>query len=266
MTSQVRDLNVLARQAEQLLNAHHQAKPLLLANVWDVASAHAVEAAGFPFLATSSRAIAQVLGVPDDDTADPDLILSWTARIARATSIPVTADVEAGLGLPASELVERLLEAGVVGCNLEDTAHHEGGGRLVDAERQAAFLADVRAASHEAGVHLVINARTDSFIHWPGGEEAQLAEAVRRGQLYLDAGADCIYPMFVRRQEDVASLVSAIPGPLNVLPRRGGLTIAQLTELGVHRISLASWVFQIVMQELANVASALADGAGLDDL
>ncbi|MBO0692617.1 MAG: isocitrate lyase/phosphoenolpyruvate mutase family protein [Acidimicrobiaceae bacterium] len=236
-----------------------------MANVWDVASARAIEAAGFPFLATSSRAVAQVLGEPDDDTSDPDLIFSWTARIAQATSVPVTADVEAGLGVPASELVERLLEAGVVGCNLEDTAHHDGG-LLVDAERQAAYLAEVRDASDAAGVHLVINARTDSFIHWPGGEEAQLAEAIRRGRLYLDAGADCVYPMFVRRQEDVASLLSAIPGPLNVLPRRGGLTIAQLSELGVHRISLASWVFQLVMQKLADVASALADGAGLDDL
>lgn len=265
MTPRAPDRDVLATRAERLLEAHHRARPLLLANVWDVASARAVEAAGFGFLATSSRAIAQILGEPDDDTSDPDLIFPWTARIARSTSLPLTADVEAGFRLPAAELVERLLDAGVVGCNLEDTDHH-GGEPLVDAERQAAYLSEVRAASDAAGVHLVLNARTDSFIHWPGGEEAQLAEAIRRGRLYLEAGADCVYPMFVRRQEDVASLLSAIPGPLNVLPRRGGLTIAQLTDLGVQRISLASWVFQHVMQELASVASALAEGAGLEDL
>lgn len=264
MMPNVSDRKALGAQAEHLLEAHHQAEPLLLANIWDVASARAVEAAGFRFLATSSRAVAQVLGEPDDDTSDPDLIFSWTARIASATSLPLTADVEAGLRLPASELVDRLLDAGVVGCNLEDTDHH-GDKPLVEAERQAAYLSEVRAASDAAGVHLVINARTDSFIHWPGGEEAQLAEAIRRGRLYLGAGADCVYPMFVRRQEDVASLLSAIPGPLNVLPRRGGLTIAQLTKLGVHRISLASWVFQHVMAELGTMASALADGAGLDD-
>ncbi|MGH9047673.1 MAG: isocitrate lyase/PEP mutase family protein [Acidimicrobiales bacterium] len=255
----------LAEKAERLLAAHHGESPLLLANVWDAASARSVEAAGFDFVATSSRAVAQVLGEADDDSSDPDLVLSFTERIARAVSVPVTADLEAGLGLAPTELVERMLRAGVVGCNLEDTNHHGGGG-LVDADRQAAYLAELRAAAERQGVHVVLNARTDPFLGRAGQESGPLEEAVRRGQLYFQAGADCVYPMAVARQEDVAALVEALPGPLNFLARRGGLSIAELTALGARRISLASGVFQLIADRLGEVATALAGGAGLDDL
>lgn len=259
------DRDALAAKAAQLLAAHHQSQPLLLPNAWDAASARAVEAAGFGFVATSSRAVAQVLGEPDDDTSDPDLVFSWTARIARAVAVPVTADVEAGFGVPPAELAERLLDAGVVGCNLEDTDHH-GDGVLVDAERHAAYLAEVRAASEAAGVHLVINARTDPFVHRVGDGDAQLADAIARGRRYLEAGADCVYPIFVGQAEQVAELVAALPGPLNALPRRGGLSISELTSLGVRRISLASWMYQLVADRHATALQALAAGAGLDEL
>lgn len=254
----------LARKAEQLLLAHHGDHPLLLVNAWDVASARAVANAGFPVIATSSRAVAQVLGEADDDSSDPDIVFSFTTRIAHAVSIPVTADLEAGFRLSPAELVERLLQAGVVGCNLEDTDHH-GDGVLLDAERQAAYLADVRAASERLGVHIVVNARVDTFIRQVGDGAVQVDEAIRRARLYLEAGADCVYPMAVSRREDVATLISAIPGPLNLLARRGGLSIAELTALGASRISLASGVFNLLTARHNEIVGALAGGGSLDD-
>lgn len=259
------DASELAPKAEQLLLAHHTRQPLLLVNAWDVASALAVANAGFPAVATSSRAIAQVLGEADDDSSDPDLIFSFTARITHAVPVPVTADLEAGFRLSAPALVDRLIETGVAGCNLEDSDHH-GGGVLVDADRQAAYLADVRAASDRRGVHLVLNARIDAFIRHFGDPDAQLAEAVRRGRLYLEAGADCVYPMAVTRRTDAEALVSSIPGPLNFLARRGGLSIADLTTLGARRISLASGVFSLVTARHGEIVDALAGGGSLDDL
>jgi hypothetical protein len=163
----------LASAADALLGAHHAASPLVLPNVWDAASARIVEAGGFPFVATSSHAIAGVLGGRDDDSADPDVVFSFLARIARSVSVPITADVERGYGLPPAELVDRLFEAGMVGCNLEDTDHH-GDGVLVDAEVQASFLAEVRAAAQAAGVHLVINARVDTVIRQVGDQPTQM--------------------------------------------------------------------------------------------
>ncbi|MGH9057217.1 MAG: isocitrate lyase/PEP mutase family protein [Acidimicrobiales bacterium] len=259
------DVATLEARAERLLGAHHAEVPLLLPNVWDAASARAVAGAGFEAVATSSRAVAQVLGEADDDSSDPDLAFGWVARVARAVPVPVTADLEAGYRLAPAELVERLLEAGAVGCNLEDTDHH-GDGVLVEAEQQAAYLADVRAESDSAGVHVVLNARVDAFIRHFGDEDAQLREAVMRGRLYMEAGADCVYPIAVSRARDVAELVESLPGPLNVMARRGGFRIGDLATLGVRRVSLASGLFQMVAAYLHDIAARLADGVELDDL
>ncbi|MGH9292841.1 MAG: isocitrate lyase/PEP mutase family protein [Acidimicrobiales bacterium] len=234
----------LAEEADRLLAAHRPGEPLLLANAWDASSARLVEEAGFAFLATSSRAVAQVLGHGDDDTADPDLTFEWIGRIRGSVSIPLTADLEAGYGLEPAALVRRLLGAGAVGCNLEDSDHH-GSGLLVDADRQAEYLAAVRSAADAEGVHIVVNARVDTFIRGVGDEGDQLAEAVRRGRLYLGAGADCVYPIAAARDEDIASLVDSLGGRINVTARPDRRLIGRLAELGVARISLATGLFQV---------------------
>ncbi|MGH2861901.1 MAG: isocitrate lyase/PEP mutase family protein, partial [Solirubrobacteraceae bacterium] len=224
--------------------------------------ATAVADAGFPVVATSSRAIAQLLGEADDDTSDPEVIFAFIARIARAVSAPVTADLEAGYRLPAPELVDRILAAGVAGCNLEDSDHH-GGGVLMDAERQAVYLADVRAAADKRRVHIVINARVDTFIQRSDDQSNPVADTVRRACLYLEAGADCVYPIAVSQHEDAAALTQAIPGPVNLLARRGGLTVAALIGLGARRISFGSGIFGLLGERHAQILQALARG---DDL
>jgi 2-methylisocitrate lyase-like PEP mutase family enzyme len=97
----------------------------VLPNAWDVASARLVVKAGFPVVATSSGAISTTLGYEDNDSMPVDEAFGVIARIARSVSVPVTADVEAGYRLSPTELVERLLDAGAVGCNLEDSDHHD---------------------------------------------------------------------------------------------------------------------------------------------
>jgi 2-methylisocitrate lyase-like PEP mutase family enzyme len=255
----------LVERAELLLGAHHRDRPLLLANAWDASSARAVEEAGFDAVATSSRAVAGVLGEADKDVTDPDVVFGWVARIVRGVSVPVTADLEAGYRLDPAELVDRLLTAGAVGCNLEDTDHH-GDGVLVDAERQAGYLAEVRAASDASGVHIVLNARVDTFVRHVGDEQQQLAEAVRRAGLYLQAGADCVYPIAMTSAATAASVVSAVPGPVNAIARRGGPSIAELAAAGVRRISLGSGLFQLLDERLRQVVRALAAGTGLDQV
>jgi 2-methylisocitrate lyase-like PEP mutase family enzyme len=248
----------LAATADALLAAHHGPEPLVLPNAWDVASARAIEEAGFPVVATSSHAIADVLGERDDDSAEADVVFPILARIAAGVSVPVTADLEAGHGLEPKELVERMLAAGIVGCNLEDS-DHRGDAALVDAERHAAFLGEVRAAADRAGVHLVINARVDTFIRAVGDERAQLEEAVRRGNLYLEAGADCVYPITLGERAAIEEIVARLPGPVNILARPNGLPIPELAALGVRRISFGSGLHRVAMDALR---SALADLAG----
>jgi hypothetical protein len=133
------------------------------------------------------------------------------ARIACVVDVPVTADVEAGYGLEPQELVDRLLDAGAVGCNLEDS--DPATKELVDPEQQADYLSAVRAV---AGADLVINARVDSFLAKGNLTDTdvriRVGDAVARGRLYRRARADCVYPIFAP-VGSMPELVSEIGGP-----------------------------------------------------
>lgn len=231
MATDQADLKVRAER----LRALHHGEMLVLPNVWDAASAKAVAGAGFPAVATASAAVTAMLGYPDGEGAPWEEMFAAAGRVARAVSVPVTVDAEAGYGMRPRELVDRLLDIGAVGCNLEDTDHRAGG--LAEAGAHAQWLADVRSAADDAGVPIVINARVDTFLPAAGVPEAdRLAEAIRRGGLYRQAGADCVYPIGVRRKADLAALVAGLPGPINGNPG-DELDLATLRDLGVARVS-----------------------------
>ena len=240
--------------ALRLLELHRPGDPLVLVNVWDVASAEVVERAGASAIATSSAAIAAMLGELDGDRMDVDLVFDALARIARSTSLPVTADIEAGYGLDATSLVHRLLVAGAVGCNLEDSDHARPGG-LVDADAFAARLAEIRAAADDAGVHLVLNARVDTLLHG-GDDAASVDETVRRARLYAAAGADCVYPIRLTQPELVEHLVAAIAAPLNA-NLAPGASVADLARAGAARISIGPSAHRSLMSRLGDDAARL---------
>ncbi|MCH5673716.1 isocitrate lyase/PEP mutase family protein [Streptomyces gilvus] len=199
--------------------------PLVLPGPWDAVSARALEEAGFPALATPSAGIAASLGY-EDGTTPADEMFAAVARICRAVEVPVSADVEGGYGLAPTELVERLLEAGAVGCNLEDS--HRG--VLKDPREHADWLAQVRFA---AGDQLFVNARVDTFAHGDGDP----GRAIERAALYVAAGADCVYP--IDAPTDVLPLLrSGIQGPINVNAKpAGGPEPSELGELGATRVT-----------------------------
>lgn len=200
--------------------------PLVLPGPWDAASARALVAAGFPALATPSAGVAASLGYEDGATP-ADEMFAAVARIVRAVDVPVSADVEGGYGLAPKELVERLLEAGAVGCNLEDSED----GVLKDPRRHAEWLAEVRAVAAD---RLFVNARVDVFLHGDGDPE----RAIERAALYVAAGADCVYPIMAPA-EVLPLLRSGIQGPVNVLGRLDGEgpSPTALGELGATRIT-----------------------------
>ena len=246
----------LSHQAQTLRSLHRGPEPLLLPNVWDVASARAVTEAGFPVIATSSHAVAASLGFPDADAMPTDVAFGAIARIAASVDLPVTADLEAGYQLPAPELVERLLDAGAVGCNLEDTDHH-GAEVLAPVERQTEWLRAVREASEAAGVPVVINARTDVFLRGSGDPGSLLPEALRRGKAYLEAGADCVYPIGLTDEGVIEAFVREVGGPVNTWLRPGGPSRETLARLGVARISLAGGLFRAAMAQVTRVLESL---------
>jgi 2-methylisocitrate lyase-like PEP mutase family enzyme len=223
--------------AAVLRSLHVPGTPLVLPNVWDPGTARLVVEAGFPVVATSSAAVAESLGYADHQNAAVAEMFAAVRRITRAVDVPVTVDAEAGYGLPPAELVGRLLETGAVGCNLEDTDH--AGGGLTPTDKQAEYLAEVRAA---AGEDLVINARVDVFLR-AADQSTALTEGVARARAYLAAGADCVYPILIRSTDVLRSFVAEVGAPVNatLLP---DLTIPDLAAAGVARISLAAGLWR----------------------
>src|SRR3954449_5521249 len=152
----------LQSRCDLLRSLHRPGEPLLLPNAWDVATASAVVAAGFPVVATTSAGVAAALGYEDHERAPADEMLAAAARMIRGVDVPATVDAEAGYGMEPAELVAALRNAGAAGCNLEDTDHATGG--LRDTDGQAEWLRAVRQAASEDGYPLVINARIDVFL------------------------------------------------------------------------------------------------------
>src|SRR4051794_31189790 len=152
----------LQSRCDLLRSLHRPGDPLLLPNAWDVATARAVVAAGFPVVATSSGGVAGTLGYEDHEGAPGDEMLAAAGRIARGVEVPVTVDAEAGYGMEPDELVAALRTTGAAGCNLEDTDHADE--TLRDPDRHAEWLRAVREAASEDGYPLVINARVDVFL------------------------------------------------------------------------------------------------------
>ncbi|MFI1755909.1 isocitrate lyase/phosphoenolpyruvate mutase family protein [Streptomyces sp. NPDC020571] len=224
--------------------------PLVLPGPWDAASARVFAEAGFPALATPSAGVAASLGYEDGRTP-ADEMFAAVARIVRAVDVPVSADVEGGYGLAPKELVERLLEAGVVGCNLEDSTR-EG---LKDPAEHAEWLAEVR---EEAGDRLFLNARIDTFVRGVDDPGA----AIGRAAAYVAAGADCVYP--IAAPVAVLPLLRAgIQGPVNVVARPGqGLSPAELGGLGATRITFGPGLQRQAEQAVREHAERLAARPG----
>jgi 2-methylisocitrate lyase-like PEP mutase family enzyme len=238
-------INLDVKAHAQTLRELHGDGMLVLPNVWDATSAAIVADAGFPVVATASNAIAAMLGHPDGEGAPWSEMFAVAARIAATVSVPVTVDAEAGYGMRPRELVDRLLDCGAAGCNLEDTDHRAGG--LAEPDAHAEWLAGVRAAADEAGVPLVVNARVDVFLPTSGiPAPQQLAEAIRRGRLYRAAGADCIYPIGVRSRDHIAELVSELSCPINANTGED-LDLAGLRALGVARVSYGPRFYRAAM-------------------
>jgi 2-methylisocitrate lyase-like PEP mutase family enzyme len=231
----------LEAKCELLRSLHRPGSPLLLPNAWDAATAQAVVAAGFPVVATTSGGVAATLGYEDHEAAPADEMLAAAARISRSVDVPVTVDAEAGYGMEPADLVAALRSAGAAGCNLEDTDLATE--TLREPAQHAEWLHSVREAARDQGYGLVINARIDVFLAAltsgadPGSQGDLVSDALERARTYVDAGADCVFPITLWEPEALKRFTAEAPGPVNVLRVPQAPSLAELGELGVARIS-----------------------------
>lgn len=246
-------------QAQTLRSLHKPGDPLVLCNVYDAATARLV--ANNPAskaLATASYAIAAVAG-EDDDFMRFATNLDAIRRISPAalkSGKPLTADLQDGYGDKLGDAIEKIIQLGVVGCNLEDKNNVTG--QLYPVEEASLRVKSVLDAAAKAGVpDFVLNARTDTLLK--GGS---VEEAITRAKAYLDAGATTAFiwggPMRsgITRAE-VETMTKALDGRLNVKLNigEGYLTVSDLKEIGVARISVGPELYRQAMKAFDESAS-----------
>ncbi len=249
----------LAAKADQFLRLHEGPKILVLANVWDVASARIVEHAGFGAIATSSAAVANSLGYPDGQRISRAEMLDVVRRIAFKVSVPVSADLEAGYGENAREMAATagaLIEAGAVGLNLEDGVDEA---ELIPIAQHVDKIKRIREEGERMGVHVVINARTDVYLAGIGEPANRFDHTIERITAYRNAGADSLFVPGVYDAETIGRLVKASPGPLNVLANPASPSIAELERLGVRRLSFGSWPARAALGFFARFTSEVME-------
>jgi 2-methylisocitrate lyase-like PEP mutase family enzyme len=240
---------------------HERSRILVLPNAWDVASARIFEDAGFPAIATTSAGVAWACGYPDGEHISREEMAQAVGRIARGVVVPVTADMEAGYGPgpdAVAATVAAVITAGAVGVNLEDSTA-SADDPLFDIDLQSKRIRAARVAAEEAGVPIVINARTDVYLRAVGPEAERFDHALRRANAYREAGADCLFIPGVRDAAVIAALARAVRGPINILAGPGTPSVAELEKLGVARVSVGSGPMRAALTLTRGIARELLE-------
>jgi len=252
-----------AQQAAEFLRLHHDPKVLILPNAWDVISARIFEAEGFRAIGTTSAGISATLGYPDGQQMSLDENMRITERIARNLRVPVSADIEAGYSPHVEGVVaaaRAAIGAGAVGINLED-----GTGDpvrpLVPLSTMVERVAAIRRMSDSTGIHLVLNLRTDAILTSLTLTEDVVEEAVRRGNAFAEAGADCVFvpDTGTMDNETIVRLVRDIDVPLNILLSAKSPGIAELEDIGVARVSFGPRMMRVALALIRNIAREVRD-------
>ncbi len=244
----IEGMTTLESKAKTLLALHRPGDPVVLPTVWDAWSANLAVAAGFPALTLGSHPVADSVGRADNEGMTYTELLTRVRQVTAAVDVPVSVDIESGYALSPAQLVDGLLEAGAVGLNIEDTVHSEGG-RLRGAEEHAELVRGLREFADAAGVHVVVNARTDLFLRKDGDEADRLDRAVDRLTLAAKAGADVLYPVGRHSAEDMRALTSRLPLPVNAIAVPDNPAKAELAEQGVARISFGPFLQAALAEE-----------------
>lgn len=242
-----------AARGRAFLDLHRAERGFVMPNAWDAGSAVLLASEGFAALGSTSAGIAFSLGKPDYNVRDArlavtrDEMLEAIRRIAAAVPLPVNADLESGYGDTPEQVAESVrlaIAAGAAGCNIEDADSTRGA--LFDEHEAVARIAAARAAIAASGRAFVLTARTDPFQF--GGDDA-LQVAIRRGNRFLEAGADCVFTPGVTDLPRARTLVREIAGPLNLVVglNEAAADARALIDAGVQRISVGGSIARSVL-------------------
>jgi 2-methylisocitrate lyase-like PEP mutase family enzyme len=242
-----------ARKAEYFRALHIPGKPLVLFNIWDAGSTKVVAAAGAKAIATSSWSVANANGFSDGEQLLLALAIENLRRIVGATDLPVTIDLESGYGDTPEVIAETIglaIEAGAVGCNLEDSFPTNG--KLRATVNQCERIQSARRMADEAGIRFFINARTDVFFQRPPAEHdnAMLEDAIERAHAYAEAGADGVFVPGLVDTKLISRFTQSSPLPVNIMVGESTSPLQVLAEHGVSRVSYGPIPYLTAMKAL----------------
>ena len=245
-------------QHERVTEFHrlHERGCFVMPNPWDAGSARALEALGFPALATTSAGMAWTLGRPDNDVR-LDEALAHLTTIAAAVRVPVNADFEGGYAVEPVDVaanVARATGTGIAGLSIEDSSG-DPEEPLLDLDLAVERVAAARRAIDDSGTGVLLTARSEGFVVG----RPDLAETVRRLQAYAEVGADCLYAPRLGSVDQARAVVEAVaPKPVNLLVNAPFITVAEAAELGVRRISVGGTLARAAWGGWLRVAQEIA--------
>jgi len=244
--------------------ALHKSGCFVIPNPWNAGSARYLQGLGFKALATTSSGYAHSIGYSDGDVSK-DMVLRHCREIAAVADIPVNADFENGYARDADGVAENVrlcIDTGVAGLSIEDYTGDDAN-PLYDFDIAVARVKAARRAIDACGGDVVFTARTEGFIH----NRPDMAETVRRLKAFADAGADCLYAPGIRTREQIETVVrAAAPLPVNLLmSSASGLTVKDIADMGVRRISVGGTLARVAMHAFVKAARQIADDGKFDD-
>lgn len=253
--------NTQALKAKIFYDLHKCKEILVLPNAWDAASARVFEQTGFSAIGTTSAGIATSLGFAEPEKISLNEMLKAIERIVKSVSVPVTADIEAGYATSVegvAETIKKVIIAGAVGVNLEDTPGSNGNA-IQEIEVQVARIKAARESANSCSFPFVINARTDLFLFKIGDENTRFNNVIQRANAYIEAGADCVFIPGVGEPKIIEALVRQVHGPINILANPDVPSIPELQRLGVARVSMGSGPMRATMALVRRMATELLE-------
>ena len=252
-----------AADKRRAFHALHQSGCFVIPNPWDAGSARWLQGLGFKALATTSSGFAWSQGRPDNHV-ERDAVLAHLRTIVDATDLPVNADFESGFGTDAKAVGESVALAvgtGIAGVSIEDSTGVAASPLFTPDEAVARMRAARKAIDANGGDTLLVG-RAECFLVG----RPDLDETVARLKAYANAGADCLYAPGIRTPEQIGAVVAAVaPKPVNLLIGWASeLTLAEVAELGVRRISVGGALARSAWGGFVRAAKRIADEGRFD--
>ncbi len=246
-------------KAKHFHSLHVKGNPLILTNIWDVGSMKLAIANGAKAIATASAAVSAANGFQDGENMPVDIIFELARKLVLSTELPISIDFESGFATTNEQLsanFNKLIDIGIVGCNLEDTDHDEG--KMFDLRIASDRIAAARTVCARKMNHFFINARIDCFLSPGAKSQSELQEeTLERAKAYKKAGASGIFVPMLYDWDFIAKLVKTAKLPINIMGGPKDFNLIMAKSAGVSRVSYGPYPYRTAMAAFEEYASEL---------